>query len=99
MLAMGGFFIVSRWRHRLSRLIRLFLLVLILLLMPTLYFVHVWFALILLRFRLPFRLPIMVILWMVAMMVVIIPSLFFFQAEDGIRDWSVTGVQTCALLL
>src|SRR5438093_12652150 len=25
-----------------------------------------------------------------------LPS-FFFQAEDGIRDWSVTGVQTCAL--
>src|SRR5258707_11780464 len=27
------------------------------------------------------------------------PSLvnsFFFQAEDGIRDWSVTGVQTCS---
>src|SRR5438093_5727441 len=23
--------------------------------------------------------------------------IFFFQAEDGIRDWSVTGVQTCAL--
>src|SRR5262249_59884802 len=22
---------------------------------------------------------------------------FFCQAEDGIRDWSVTGVQTCAL--
>src|SRR5437016_8844118 len=22
---------------------------------------------------------------------------FFFQAEDGIRDWSVTGVQTCAI--
>src|SRR5438046_8430847 len=22
---------------------------------------------------------------------------FFIQAEDGIRDWSVTGVQTCAL--
>src|SRR5438046_9753725 len=22
---------------------------------------------------------------------------FFFQAEDGIRVWSVTGVQTCAL--
>src|SRR2546430_5798040 len=22
---------------------------------------------------------------------------FFFQAEDGIRDWTVTGVQTCAL--
>ena len=25
------------------------------------------------------------------------PSLFFFQAEDGIRDGRVTGVQTCAL--
>src|SRR5437764_9750729 len=24
-------------------------------------------------------------------------GLFFFQAEDGIRDTSVTGVQTCAL--
>src|SRR5258706_12207649 len=23
--------------------------------------------------------------------------IFFFKAEDGIRDWSVTGVQTCAL--
>src|SRR6266699_6446128 len=24
-------------------------------------------------------------------------SIFFFQAEDGIRDADVTGVQTCAL--
>src|SRR5690606_40783979 len=24
-------------------------------------------------------------------------SIFFFQAEDGIRDFHVTGVQTCAL--
>src|SRR5256885_7324744 len=24
-------------------------------------------------------------------------TLFFFQAEDGIRDYKVTGVQTCAL--
>src|SRR5262249_60008384 len=24
-------------------------------------------------------------------------SVFFLQAEDGIRYWSVTGVQTCAL--
>src|SRR5258706_3956164 len=24
-------------------------------------------------------------------------SPFFFQAEDGIRDWSVTGLHTCAL--
>src|SRR5690606_40502817 len=25
------------------------------------------------------------------------PALLFFQAEDGIRDFHVTGVQTCAL--
>src|SRR5258708_7069784 len=37
-------------------------------------FFAVWFALSLLRFRLPSRLPMMFILWMVAMMVVIIPS-------------------------
>src|SRR5438093_1182812 len=24
-------------------------------------------------------------------------NVYFFQAEDGIRAWSVTGVQTCAL--
>src|SRR5262249_58812541 len=24
-------------------------------------------------------------------------AFFFFKAEDGIGDWSVTGVQTCAL--
>ena len=27
----------------------------------------------------------------------LVAFLFFFQAEDGIRDWTVTGVQTCAL--
>src|SRR5690348_17509546 len=26
-----------------------------------------------------------------------LPLIFFFQAEDGIRDGRVTGVQTCAL--
>src|SRR5437868_12924125 len=26
-----------------------------------------------------------------------LPYFFFFQAEDGIRDRNVTGVQTCAL--
>src|SRR3990172_11643930 len=26
-----------------------------------------------------------------------LPPFFFFQAEDGIRDVAVTGVQTCAL--
>src|SRR5207247_1047923 len=40
----------------------------------TLNFFPFWFALSLLRFRLPSRLPMMFILWMVAMMVVIIPS-------------------------
>src|SRR2546430_5446244 len=28
---------------------------------------------------------------------VLIVCVFFFQAEDGIRDLTVTGVQTCAL--
>src|SRR2546426_8490825 len=30
-------------------------------------------------------------------MQLILSSFFFFQAEDGIRDYKVTGVQTCAL--
>src|SRR5260370_10905509 len=30
-------------------------------------------------------------------MIIVYVSFFFFQAEDGIRDSSVTGVQTCAL--
>src|SRR5437879_11467939 len=29
--------------------------------------------------------------------IIIAIQFFFFQAEDGIRDTSVTGVQTCAL--
>src|SRR5690606_39866498 len=28
---------------------------------------------------------------------IVLNYLFFFQAEDGIRDFHVTGVQTCAL--
>src|SRR5437016_10984135 len=70
MLVLVVFFIAFRWIHLSTPLIRLFLLLLILLLMPTLNFLPVWFA---------------------------VSLLFFFQAEDGIRDWSVTGVQTCAL--
>src|SRR5262245_53067183 len=50
------------------------LFVLILFFIPFLNFLPVCFALSLLRFRLPSRLPIIFILWMVAMMVVIIPS-------------------------
>src|SRR5256886_9530451 len=30
-------------------------------------------------------------------LVVVMCAFFFFQAEDGIRDLTVTGVQTCAL--
>src|SRR5437763_10057267 len=74
MLVMVVFFIAFRWIHLSTPLIRLFLLVLILLLMPTLNFLHVWFALSLLRFRLPSRLPMLFIFWLVAMMVVIIKS-------------------------
>src|SRR5256885_13319822 len=29
--------------------------------------------------------------------VYVVDVFFFFQAEDGIRDYKVTGVQTCAL--
>src|SRR5258708_7841476 len=65
MLVMEDFFIAFRWIHLSTPLIRLFLLVLILLLMPTLHFLPVWFALSLLRFRLPSRLPMMLILWLV----------------------------------
>src|SRR5438046_3225075 len=52
--------------------------------------------------RLPMR--ILVVLEMRACMVrkacyssCLMVPFFFFKAEDGIRDWSVTGVQTCAL--
>src|SRR5690606_40521196 len=30
-------------------------------------------------------------------MIILVHILFFFQAEDGIRDFHVTGIQTCAL--
>src|SRR5688500_8481008 len=74
MLVMVVFFVAFRWIHLSTPLIRVFLLGLILLLMPTLNFWPVWFALSLLRFRLPSRLPMMFIFWMVATLVVGIPS-------------------------
>src|SRR5438093_3185459 len=94
MLVMVVFFIAFRWIHLSTPLIRLFLLVLILLLMPTLNFLPVWFALSLLRFRLPSRLPMMFILWMVAMMVVIIPS----RSEERFSRNAETDL-VCGLLL
>src|SRR5207244_3111416 len=72
MLVMVAFFIAFRWIHLSTPLIRLFLLVLILLLMPTLNFLPVWFALSLLRFRLPSRLPMIFFLFVFAVMVVFI---------------------------
>src|SRR5438128_12124868 len=74
MLVMVVFFIAFRWIHLSTPLIRLFLLVLILLLMPPLNFLPVWFALSLLRFRLPSRRPMMLILWRGARTVVSTPS-------------------------
>src|SRR5437773_445704 len=74
MLVMVVFFIAFRWIHLSTPLIRLFLLVLILLLMPTLNFLPVWFAFKFFRFPLPFRVSMMFIPLMVAMIVVIIPS-------------------------
>src|SRR5207248_8112179 len=62
MLVMVVFFIAFRWIHLSTLLIRLFPLVLILLLMPTLNFLPVWFALSFLRFGLPSRLPMMFII-------------------------------------
>src|SRR5690606_40765155 len=37
--------------------------------------------------------------WFIASAIIslFLSSSFFFQAEDGIRDFHVTGVQTCAL--
>src|SRR3989442_1030451 len=92
MLVMVVFFIAFSWILLSQPLIMVFLLMLLLLLMPTLNFLRVRFALSLLRFRLPSRLPMMFILWMVAMMVGIIPSRFFFSSRRRHtrywRDWS-----------
>src|SRR2546429_228203 len=98
MMVMVVFFIALRWIHLSTPLIRLFLLVLILLLMPPLNFLPVWFALSRLRCRLAAQLPMMFVLCMVPMQALIIPSMtLFFQAKDRVRDVAVTGVQTCAL--
>src|SRR5260370_34621622 len=62
---MVGFFISFRWIPLSTPLIRLVLFVLILLLIPTLNFLACWVAFGLLRFRLPFRLPLVFFLWIV----------------------------------
>ena len=37
------------------------------------------------------------VVWYILMCFEVVFFFFFFQAEDGIRDYKVTGVQTCAL--
>src|SRR2546430_2263034 len=77
------------------RIVRLFLLLMRLLVMPAIDFVPVWFALSLLRFRLFSILSIMFNFWIVVMMLLIIPSrivLFFFSSRRRHTrfdcDWS-----------
>src|SRR5437588_6276897 len=41
--------------------------------------------------------PSVVILAVLQLCIAVLHFVFFFQAEDGIRDHCVTGVQTCAL--
>src|SRR5205809_6955485 len=89
MLVMVVIFIAFRWIHLSTPLLRLFLLVLILLLMPTLNFLPVWFALSLLRFRLPSRLRMMFILWMVALVGVIIPSSTVWRLASFPVRWAI----------
>src|SRR2546426_11155717 len=95
MLVMVVFFIAFRWIHLSTPLIRLFLLVLILLLMPTLNFLPVWFALSFFRFRLPSRLLMMFILWLVALLGVILPPrigglLTSFPVRRALLFWLVS---------
>src|SRR5438045_1578041 len=83
MLVMVVFFIAFRWIHLSTPLIRLFLLVLILLLMPTLNFLSVCFALSFLRFCLPSGLLLIFIFCFVSMLLcfflffLLMPSLNF----------------------
>src|SRR2546425_459831 len=70
----GGFLHCIQMDTSVNAAIRVFLVVVILLFIPTLNFLACLFAFGLSWFRIPFRLPMMFILWMVAMMVVIIPS-------------------------
>src|SRR5258708_38920388 len=74
MLVFGGFLIAFRWIDLSTPLIRLFLLVLILRLMPTLNFLPGWFALSHLPVRHPSRLPMMLLPWLGPRTGVLTPS-------------------------
>src|SRR5437868_3785962 len=107
MLVMVVFFIAFRWIHLSTPLIRLFLLVLILLLMPTLNFLPVWFSLSLLRFLLPSRLPLMFILCMVVICLVrfasssvptTLPTAYDVYPLDGRHDGGYYTVKDCVTI-
>src|SRR3989475_5636493 len=54
----------------------------------------------LLRFEIVLRLVLLsrrLLFGCISVSVCVVMFFFFFQAEDGIRDLTVTGVQTCAL--
>src|SRR5256885_5843082 len=55
-----------------------------------------YIALVLTQLALPYPVVVASVLLLGAAGGVVIER-FFFQAEDGIRDYKVTGVQTCAL--
>src|SRR5207247_367575 len=103
MLVMVVFFIAFRWIHLSTPLIRLFLLVLILLLMPTLNFLPVWFALSLLRFCLPSRLHMFFILWFVVRFVfssvsTTLPTAYDVYPLDGRHDGGYYTVKDCVTI-
>src|SRR5437667_369385 len=106
MLVMVVFFIAFRWIHLSTPLIRLFLLVLILLLMPTLNFLPVWFALSLLLFRLPSILPMMFIFLLVACLVLFesssfpttLPTAYDVYPLDGRHDGGYYTVKDCVTI-
>src|SRR5207244_3748640 len=77
MLVMVVFFIAFRWIHLSTPLIRLFLLVLILLLMPTLNFLLVWFALSLLRFLFFSHFSFIFIFFLLFLILLLMPTLNF----------------------
>src|SRR5436189_210299 len=89
MLVMVVFFIAFRWIHLSTPLIRLFLLVLILLLMPTLNFLPVWFALsLLLAFLL------LLSLLLPSLLIMFIPSTF----KRPVSSWKALNLRKTLLM-
>src|SRR5207245_1872909 len=103
MLVMVVFFIAFRWIHLSTPLIRLFLLVLILLLMPTLNFLPVWLALSLLWFGLSSRLLVMFFLCLSTFFVFssvpsTLPTAYDVYPLDGRYDGGYYTVKDCVTI-